>query len=78
MHALTHHLPGLAIAGLVIIVLVWLLALRLRSLLRWARELTEWEQEEADRQRQIDEETCGRCEEAGFCCSTCGHRAGVR
>jgi len=23
MHALTHHLPGLAIAGLAIIVLVW-------------------------------------------------------
>ena len=31
MHALTHHLPGLAIAGLVIIVLVWRLWLRFRG-----------------------------------------------
>ena len=31
MHALTHHLPGLAIAGLALIVLVWRLWLRFRG-----------------------------------------------
>lgn len=64
MHALTHYLPGLAVVGLALIVLVWLLVLRLRSLLRWARELTEWDQEQEDR------EMCQRCTDYD-CGATC-------
>ena len=64
MHALTYYLPGLAVVGLALIVLVWLLVLRLRSLLRWARELTEWDQEQEDR------EMCQRCTDYD-CGATC-------
>lgn len=71
MHALTHYLPGLAVVGLALIVLVWLLVLRLRSLLRWARELTEWDQEQEDR------EMCQRCTDYD-CGATCFARQLVK
>jgi len=77
MHALTHHLPGLAIAGLAIIVLVWRLWLSwervaiwiltaLALVYVWLCSVLSWMGRSGN--------PCRRCAGLGECLSTCRAR----
>lgn len=65
MIPIIHHLPGLP--WLILAACVWLavvIYLRARALIRWAHMLTEWDQEQEDR------EMCQRCTDYD-CGATC-------